>query len=50
MSRRGLRDLLIGLLLTGAAFLATPSQGNQSTASANDARGEPPLQLFCPLH
>ncbi len=50
MSRRGVRDLLIGLLLAGAAFLGTLYQVNESTASANDGKGEALPKLFCPLH
>lgn len=50
MSRRGVRDLLIGVLLAGAAFVATLYQVNESTASANHGDGEPLAKLFCPLH
>jgi len=50
MNRRGVRDLLIGLLLTGAAFLGTLYQVNESTASADEGNGEQVPKLFCPLH
>jgi hypothetical protein len=50
MSRRGVRDLLIGVLLAGAAFLGTLYQVNESTARANDGQGERLPRLVCPLH
>ncbi|MEZ0292521.1 MAG: hypothetical protein ACAH82_08250 [Solirubrobacteraceae bacterium] len=50
MSRRGARDLVIGLLLAGVAFLGTLYQVNESTASANQGQGEHVPKLFCPLH
>ena len=50
MTRRGVRDLVIGVLLTGAAFLGTLYQVNESTAAANHGNGEQLPKLFCPLH
>jgi hypothetical protein len=50
MTRRGARDLLIGVLLAAVALLGTLYQVNESTASANDGRGERLPKLFCPLH
>jgi hypothetical protein len=50
MSRRGVRDLLIGLLLTAVAFLGTLYQVNESTAAADHGDGEQLPKLFCPLH
>jgi hypothetical protein len=50
MSRRGVRDLLIGVLLTAVALLGTLYQVNESTAAAHHGRGENLPKLFCPLH
>jgi hypothetical protein len=50
MSRRGVRDLLIGLLLAAVAFMGTLYQVNESTASAHDGKGEALPKLICPLH
>jgi hypothetical protein len=50
MSRRGVRDLLIGVLLAGVALFGTLYQVNESTAAANHGQGEQLPKLFCPLH
>ena len=50
MTRRTVRDLLIGVLLAGVASLGAMYQVNESTASANQGKGEQLPQLFCPLH
>jgi hypothetical protein len=50
VSRRGLRDLLIGVLLTAVAVLGTLYQVNESTAAAHHGQGEKLPKLFCPFH
>lgn len=50
MSRRGARDLLIGVLLTAVALFGTLYQVNESTASAHHGQGDKLPKLFCPLH
>ena len=50
MSRRGVRDLLVGVLLAAAACLGALYQVNESTASAHQGKGEQLPKLFCPLH
>jgi hypothetical protein len=49
MSRRGVTQLLVGLLLTGVSFLGVLYQVNESLADDGSADGSVP-RLICPLH
>jgi hypothetical protein len=48
MSRRRVREVLLGLVLAGVSFLGVLYQVNESAAAKGDDGGVP--KLICPLH
>jgi hypothetical protein len=48
MSRRPVREVLLGLVLAGVSFLGVLYQVNESAAAKGDDGGVP--KLTCPLH
>jgi hypothetical protein len=50
MSRRRVREVLLGLVLAGVSFLGVLYQVNETQAAGGDGTSGGVPQLLCPLH